>query len=88
MWLAKPSSQAHGVLGAVKPLGWQLWAGLGPTGAVCLHTAACPQSGIALATPPVVSQRLLEETDGCQMPGAQSPREGPEGREEGELGQT
>ena len=29
-------------------------------------------------------QRLLEGTDGCQMPGAQSPREDPEGREEGE----
>lgn len=75
--------RAHGMLGAVKPADQQLWAGLGQTGAACLHTVACPQSGIALAKP-FVSQRLLEGTDGCQMPRAQSPREDPEGLEEGE----
>lgn len=43
--------QAHGMLGAVKPVDQQLWAGLGQTGVACLHTVACPQSGIALAKP-------------------------------------
>ena len=75
--------QAYGVLGAVKPVDQQLWAGLGQTGVACLHTVVCPQSGIALAKP-FVSQRLLEGTDGYQMPGAQSPREDPEGGGEGE----
>lgn len=72
------------MLGAVKAVGWQLWAerlgagGLG-TGAARPHIPACPQSGIVLATP-LVSQGLLEGTDGCQMPGAPSPREDSEER--------
>ena len=49
--------------------------------AACQHTPACPQSGNTLATP-FASQGPLKGTDGCQMPGAPSPREDLGGEEE------
>lgn len=58
-------------------------SGLAALGAAHPHSPACPQSGVALAIS-LVSQGLLEGTEGCRMPGASSPREDSEGREEGD----
>lgn len=74
--------QVHGMLGAVKPVDQQLWTGLGQTGR--LASTLWPVPNLIALAKPFVSQRLLEGTDGCQMPGEQSLREDPEGQEEGE----
>lgn len=80
------------MLGAVKAVGWQLWAerlgaGGSGTGVARPHIPACPQSGIVLATPPLFHRDFWKGLMDARCREHRHPGKTLK-REEGELGQT